>query len=214
MITPLIKKPINIPKNGVVIGTVLSWYIGIVLYNGDLIFNGIASRVDNTSQISGLQGDFSYKLNDKNILRSGIFFSSDVIKSAKNTGVFPADDDGNQTSDEPFNIADSSRQRTNLYGVYLQNEWKKIKDNWGGLKNLFVIRHINNDASPLLEPNQIFFLKENLQLKLTQAQWALLNRDASFYQNSLNSAIQWLSNYGFSQTEKIDIIKQRQGKVY
>jgi hypothetical protein len=29
---------INVPKNLLVVGTILSWYVGIVLYNGDLVF--------------------------------------------------------------------------------------------------------------------------------------------------------------------------------
>lgn len=90
-------------------------------------------------------------------------------------------------------------------------QWlKKIRHNYlGGLKNLFIIHHIDDHPSlPLLEPRQILFLKENLQLKLIEAQWALLNRNSLLYQKSLKTAIKWLIDYNFNQLESAIIIKK------
>src|SRR6202049_1531582 len=42
---------------------------------GDLIFNGVASRVDRDIVSNGLEFDASYKLNDQNTLRGGFLFS-------------------------------------------------------------------------------------------------------------------------------------------
>lgn len=96
-------------------------------YNGDLIYTGTASIINNTSQTSGLQSDFSYKLNSTNTLRSGLFLSTDKTTSDTTTGVFPTDSNGNQISNNPYNIIDNSKLRTNLYGVYLQNEWQALE---------------------------------------------------------------------------------------
>lgn len=103
-------------------------------FNGDLIFNGVASKIDNTSQVNGTQADFSYAINDKNTLRSGLFVSDENTKSDRSTDVFSVDGSGNQTSDIPFSVADLSNQNTKLYGVYLQDEWKaldKLTINYG-----------------------------------------------------------------------------------
>jgi outer membrane receptor protein involved in Fe transport len=96
-------------------------------YVGDLIFNGIASDIDRSSFTNGLQGDFNYDLNESNTLRSGFFFSDDAVKSGSNSAVFAVDADGNQTSSDPFRISNDSVKHSQLYGLYLQNEWKALE---------------------------------------------------------------------------------------
>ena len=96
-------------------------------YVGDLMFNGVASDIDRSSFATGVQGDFSYQLNAKNILRSGFFASNDATKNATNNAVFPADSDGNQTSSNPYSIAQSNKKNSQLYGGYLQNEWRALE---------------------------------------------------------------------------------------
>lgn len=88
--------------------------------------------------------------------------------------------------------------------------WEKIKHNLGGIKNLFIIRRIDHPAIPLLELRQILFLKENLQLKLLQAQLALLNRDSFLYQKSLDAVVQLLTDCDSNQPELTEIIKKIQ----
>ncbi len=97
-------------------------------YDGGLVFNGVASQSDRSSVSSGVQGDFSYTLNDKNILRSGFFVMDDFVKSGSDNAVFAADDDGAQTSTSPMQIADHTRRHAQNYGLYLQNEYRPIKD--------------------------------------------------------------------------------------
>ncbi|MBW5802771.1 hypothetical protein FIV31_04595 [Coxiella endosymbiont of Ornithodoros amblus] len=93
----------------------------------------------------------------------------------------------------------------------LKTWWEKIKHSFSkALSNLFVIRRVDHPTSPLTEPGQTLFLKENLQLQLVQAQWALLNREPEAYQSSLNRAVQWLSNYDHNQPEADNIIKKIQ----
>ena len=85
----------------------------------------------------------------------------------------------------------------------------KIEHNYlEGLKNLFLIHRIDHPAFPLLGSRQILFLKENLQLKLVEIQWALLNRDSFLYQKSLDTTIQWLTNYNSNQPKLAEIIKK------
>jgi hypothetical protein len=102
---------------------------------GDLIFNGVASRVDRDIFSNGLALDTSYKLTDQHTLRGGLFFLEQHATVGTATLVFPADANGNQTSDIPIRIVDNSGKYGYLYGFYLQDEWKPFEQltiNFGG----------------------------------------------------------------------------------
>src|SRR5256714_10905670 len=65
---------------------------------GDLIFNGVASRVDRDILSNGAEFDSSYKLNDEHTLRGGFIFTEQHATVDTVTTVFPVDANGNQTS--------------------------------------------------------------------------------------------------------------------
>ena len=95
---------------------------------GDLIYSGIASDIDRSSLVNGLQSDFSYELNEKNTVRSGFFISEERVVSDKSSAVFAdINEDGIQDSTTPFRIADNSKKNTQLYGIYLQDEFKPLE---------------------------------------------------------------------------------------
>ncbi|HEX7814194.1 TonB-dependent receptor [Dyella sp.] len=96
---------------------------------GDLMFNGIAANINRNNRASTLQADFSTPLGDSHTLRYGIYGSFEHGNIANNSWVFPADDDGNQTSTTPINILDGSRLIARTYSAYLQDEWS-IGDKW------------------------------------------------------------------------------------
>ena len=101
---------------------------------GDLIFNGVASSITHSSLVSGLQSDFSYKLADTHTLRSGFYVSNEHAISDTSTSVFATNSDGTQASTQPFSIVDDTSQNAQLYGIYLQDEWKaldKLTINYG-----------------------------------------------------------------------------------
>jgi uroporphyrin-3 C-methyltransferase len=62
-------------------------------------------------------------------------------------------------------------------------------------KQMVVVRHVDQAAQPLISPEQQAFLIENIQLKLAQAEWAALHRDAGVYQTSLRQAQTWVQQY-------------------
>src|SRR5207244_13586206 len=88
--------------------------------NGDLIFNGVASRVDRDIFSNGIALDASYKLNDQHTLRGGFFFTEQHATVGTSTLVFPVDADGNQTSDIPLRIVYDSGKYGYHYGLYWQ----------------------------------------------------------------------------------------------
>ena len=95
-------------------------------YAGDLMFNGVASNIDQKSFASGTQGDFSYDLDENNTTRFGFFASNDSVKNYRDSYVFSVDSNGDQNSLDPILINDGSKKDVRLYGLYLQNEWKAI----------------------------------------------------------------------------------------
>ena len=90
---------------------------------GDLVFNGIAADILRKNEAVGFQGDLSYRLGDKHTVRAGAFASRERFVANNSASVFPADDDGNQTSDSPITVVDNTRIAGKLFGVYLQDEW-------------------------------------------------------------------------------------------
>ncbi len=73
-----------------------------------------------------------------------------------------------------------------------KNYWHKTLS---ALEKLVVIRHHDKNVEPLISPKQQAFLNENIQLKLSEAGFALLQNDQALFQSSLKSAAKWISEY-------------------
>ena len=120
---------------------------------GDLIFNGVASRVDRDIFSNGVEFDASYKLNDQHTLRGGFLFSEQYASVGTATLVFPVDANGNQTSDVSQRIVDNSDKYGYFYGFYLQDEWKPFEQltiNFGGRLDFVNAFSDENQLSPRL----------------------------------------------------------------
>jgi len=101
---------------------------------GDLVYNGVAADITRRNEAYGVQGDASYKLNDKHTLRAGVFAQRERYVANNTASVFAADDTGAQTSTTPFTIVDNHSGSGTTMGVYLQDEWKptdKLTVNYG-----------------------------------------------------------------------------------
>jgi hypothetical protein len=102
---------------------------------GDLIFTGVASRVDRDILSNGVEFDSSYKLNDQHTLRAGFIFTEQHATNGTATLVFDVDANGNQISTTPRRIVDNGDQYGFFYGFYLQDEYKPFEQltiNLGG----------------------------------------------------------------------------------
>jgi outer membrane receptor for ferrienterochelin and colicin len=93
---------------------------------GDLIYTGVASNTLRSNSANGIQIDASYPIAEKHTLRFGGTYTNQHTRSDNTVGVFPADANGNQTSNVPFDIIDNSSKNGNLVGLYVQDEWHVI----------------------------------------------------------------------------------------
>ena len=66
---------------------------------------------------------------------------------------------------------------------------------WSELRNVIRIQVDEHPATPLIAPEQSFFLRENLRLRLLSARLALLARDDRSFKADLSAARDWLNTY-------------------
>ena len=66
---------------------------------------------------------------------------------------------------------------------------------WSDLRDVIRIQVDEHPPAPLIAPEQSFFLRENLRLRLLSARLALLARDARSFKADLSAAREWLNTY-------------------
>jgi len=97
---------------------------------GDLMFNGIASDVQYTDFVTGLQNDNSWRVNSAHTIRAGFTVQNDHVQSNTSSLSFMTDTGGTPLVDGGGNniisspIIDNHTKDGQLYGTYLQDEWK------------------------------------------------------------------------------------------
>lgn len=69
------------------------------------------------------------------------------------------------------------------------------QDLWSEFKNLIQIRRLDKGEPALLTPEQEYFLRQNLKLRLLTARISLLSRDAAGYQADVQAAGKLLARY-------------------
>ena len=79
-----------------------------------------------------------------------------------------------------------------LPGVWLQQLGNSI---WAEARQLLRVSRIDNPEAALVAPEQAFFLRENLKLRLLNARLNLLSRQTDAVRSDLLSASAWLGRY-------------------
>lgn len=87
--------------------------------------------------------------------------------------------------------------------------WEKFLDKaWKGLNSIVRIRD-NGKALPApLTPDQYYYLQQNMQLMLEQAQVALVRQQAELYLHSINRTEAWLSEFVRGETAQAQALQQ------
>jgi uroporphyrin-III C-methyltransferase len=74
--------------------------------------------------------------------------------------------------------------------------WRRLlRELQKDLKELIRIQRIDAPAPALLLPEQAYFLRENLKLRLLAARLALLSRDGDSFKSDLSAAIAWMKQH-------------------
>lgn len=74
--------------------------------------------------------------------------------------------------------------------------WKQLGlEFWGELRGLVRIQRFDREEPALLAPGQVFFLRENLKLRLLNARLAMLARDQWIFRNEVKQAQFWIDRY-------------------
>ncbi len=80
--------------------------------------------------------------------------------------------------------------------------WSRLgSEVWAELRQLVVVRRVDNPEPPLLPPSQAYFVRENLRLRLLNARLNLLARDEAGYREDVRVAQAWIGRY-FDQGSK------------
>lgn len=74
---------------------------------------------------------------------------------------------------------------------------------WVEFKSLVQIRRLDSSDQALLAPGQIYFLRENLRLRLLSARLAALSRDEMTWKSDLGAAQAWLKRYFETQAPAV-----------
>ena len=104
-------------------------------YEGDLIYNGAASKVFRSDWSNGFQLDTAYHAIADHTIRWGGYFDSERAEIDNHEAAFPLSATASaRTSSTPVFIVDNIALQTWIYSVYLQDEWKpfeKLTINYG-----------------------------------------------------------------------------------
>jgi uroporphyrin-3 C-methyltransferase len=74
--------------------------------------------------------------------------------------------------------------------------WRRLlRDIWQDVRQLVRVENLDRPEAPLLAPQQQYFLRENLKLRLLAARFDLLFRDQAGFRGDLDAADAWLRKY-------------------
>jgi uroporphyrin-3 C-methyltransferase len=84
----------------------------------------------------------------------------------------------------------------------VQGVWLRFaREIWKDIKQLVRIQNTAEQEIPLLTPDQVFFLHENLKLRLLSARLALLLHDETSFKSDINTAQEWIARYYDNSSE-------------
>ena len=85
---------------------------------------------------------------------------------------------------------------------------------WQDVRQLVRVENLDRPEAPLLAPQQQFFLRENLKLRLLSARFSLLFHDQQNFRADLNAADGWLRKYFDTRSSAVStmqmLLKQMQ----
>jgi outer membrane receptor protein involved in Fe transport len=96
-------------------------------FDGDLIFNGAASRIFRSDWGNGIQADATYRAFASHSFRLGGYFDAERAEIDNHEATFPIDPATGNPLTVPISITDNKALQTWIYSVYAQDEWKPVE---------------------------------------------------------------------------------------
>jgi outer membrane receptor protein involved in Fe transport len=96
-------------------------------FDGDLIYNGAASRVFRSDFGNGVLADATYRALATHTFRLGGYFDAERAEIDNHEATFPLEPITGNPSTVPISIVDNKALQTWIYSVYAQDEWKPIE---------------------------------------------------------------------------------------
>lgn len=88
------------------------------------------------------------------------------------------------------------RQDTAARPDWDSNPWHRLtQEVWQDIQRMVRVEHMDHPETPMLAPEQSYFLRENLKLRLLAARIALLQHDEATYRIDLQTAALWIRRY-------------------
>lgn len=81
---------------------------------------------------------------------------------------------------------------------FMQRTWENTVNM---VKDMVEVRHLQSNDTMLLAPEQIYFIRENLRLRLLDARLALMQHNSEVYQNDLNAVDATVKQYFNNQAQ-------------
>jgi uroporphyrin-3 C-methyltransferase len=80
---------------------------------------------------------------------------------------------------------------------------RMARELWHDIQSLIRIQRSEREEIPLVSPSQVFFLRENLRLRLMSARVALLAHDGDSFKADTREAADWLQRYFDTNDRKV-----------
>jgi len=85
-----------------------------------------------------------------------------------------------------------------------ESAWQRVaREAWTDFKQMVRLQKLDKSELPLLAPEQAYFARENLKLRLLSARIALLQRDQTTFRADVKAAREWLNRYFDTQSTAV-----------
>lgn len=95
------------------------------------------------------------------------------------------------------------------WSAWMHQAWEKFGASiWHEVRSLVRVSRIQNPEAMLITPDQSFFLRENLKLKLLNARLALLSRQTNTAQSDISAALDTVARYFDPASRKGAVVQE------
>lgn len=85
----------------------------------------------------------------------------------------------------------------------------ELQKAWYAVVDSVKVKRVDEPPKPLLEPEQRYFLDQNIQLKLSTAELAVMQNQPQIYQRNIDEALTWLLDYYDPRDEGVKDVAEK-----